>query len=426
MQAFSRCSALRPRVPWAAAICVLLTTTSIECRASALSFDDAIRLGMREAPAIVATRLNIAAAETAAVSAGELPDPQLALGLDNLPVEGSDRFTVGGDFMTMRRLAISQTVTSSARRAAARASARGEIANARAEAQRMKRAVLQQIADAWIMRLGVERQLAIVGASEQENRLLAAAMRARYAAAQGSAADLLLAREEALSIADRTDLLTSQRTQATAQLRRWLGAEADRPLTGELPDWTRDVAVLRSRVHRHAELLVLDARAGVLDAAIDGARAAQHPDWGIEVAYQQRGSRFSDMVSLQVSMDLPLFGARRQRPQIDARIAERSALDAEREAALREHAALLETELAELARLDRACIRQRELALPLARERSGLARVAWQNNSGTLAALIAARQASVSVELESIALQTERARLAASLQFAFADIEEAQ
>ena len=209
-------------------------------------------------------------------------------------------------------------------------------------------------------------------------------------------------------------------------MRRWLGAEADRPLTGELPDWTRDVAVLRSRVHRHAELLVLDARAGVLDAAIDGARAAQHPDWGIEVAYQQRGPRFSNMVSLQVSMDLPLFGALRQRPQIDARIAERSALDAEREAALREHAALLETELAELARLDRACIRQRELALPLARERSGLARVAWQNNSGTLAALIAARQVGVSVELESIALQTERARLAASLQFAYADIEEAQ
>ena len=360
------------------------------------------------------------------MSAGELPDPQLALGLDNLPVEGSDRFSVGGDFMTMRRLAISQTVTSSARRAAARASARGEIANARAEAQRMKRAVLQQIADAWIMRLGAERQLAVVGALEQENRLLAAAMRARYAAAQGSAADLLLAREEALSIADRTDLLTSQRTQATAQLRRWLGAEADRPLTGELPDWTRDVAVLRSRVHRHAELLVLDARAGMLDAAIDGARAAQHPDWGIEVAYQQRGPRFSNMVSLQVSMDLPLFGALRQRPQIDARIAQRSVLDAEREAALREHAALLETELAELARLDRACIRQRELALPLARERSGLARVAWQNNSGTLAALIAARQVGVSVELESIALQTERARLAASLQFAYADIEEAQ
>ena len=117
MQVFVRCCALQPRVLCSAAMCVLFVAVSIECRASALSFDDAIRLGMREAPTIVAARLNIAAADTSAVSAGELPDPQLAVGLDNLPVEGADRFSLGDDFMTMRRVAISQTVTSSARRA---------------------------------------------------------------------------------------------------------------------------------------------------------------------------------------------------------------------------------------------------------------------------------------------------------------------
>ncbi len=426
MQVFVRCRALQPRVLCSSAMCVLFVAMSIECRASALSFDDAIRLGMREAPTIVAARLNVAAAETSAVSAGELPDPQLAVGLDNLPVEGADRFSLGGDFMTMRRVALSQAVTSSARRAAARAGARGQIANALAEAQRINRTALLQIADAWILRLGAERQLALVGALAEENQLLAAALRARYAAAQGAASDLLSAREEALRIADRTDALTAQRAQAIAQLRRWLGSDADRPLTGELPDWTLDAATLRSRVHRHAELLVLDARAGVLDAAIDSARAAQHPDWEVELAYQQRGRRFSDMVSLQVSIDLPVFGVRRQQPQIGARIDERSALDAEREAALREHAAVLEADLAELARLDRACKRQRELALPLARERSDLARIAWQNNAGTLAALIAARQAGVNAELETMALQTQRARLTANLHFTYADIEERQ
>ena len=53
MQPVSRCSALRPRVLCSATVCALLIAAPIECRAAALSFDEAIRIGTRDACVVV-------------------------------------------------------------------------------------------------------------------------------------------------------------------------------------------------------------------------------------------------------------------------------------------------------------------------------------------------------------------------------------
>ena len=52
-----------------------------------------------------------------------------------------------------------------------------------------------------------------------------------------------------------------------------------------------------------------DIRASIL---ADLARAANKPDWGLEVAYAQRGPQFSNMLSVQVSIGLvqPVSAAR--------------------------------------------------------------------------------------------------------------------
>jgi hypothetical protein len=55
------------------------------------------------------------------------------------------------------------------------------------------------------------------------------------------------------------------------------------------------------------------------------------------VDYQRRGPDFSNMVSLQVSFQLPLFTSSRQDPMIAARRAQVRQLENEQDAALREH-----------------------------------------------------------------------------------------
>ena len=53
-----------------------------------------------------------------AVAAGQLPDPVLRAGVDNLPVNGPDAWSLDRDFMTMRRIGVMQEYVSSAKRAA--------------------------------------------------------------------------------------------------------------------------------------------------------------------------------------------------------------------------------------------------------------------------------------------------------------------
>jgi hypothetical protein len=55
-----------------------------------------------------------------------LPDPQLVVGLQNVPVEGPDAYRLGRDEMTMQTVGIMQDMPSGAERRARRAMAQAE------------------------------------------------------------------------------------------------------------------------------------------------------------------------------------------------------------------------------------------------------------------------------------------------------------
>src|SRR5438270_11847715 len=73
-----------------------------------LTYGEAVTIAGRDAPLIAARHAAIDSASSAAVSAGELPDPRLSLGVDNLPIQGNDRFSFTSDPMTMGRVGIMQ------------------------------------------------------------------------------------------------------------------------------------------------------------------------------------------------------------------------------------------------------------------------------------------------------------------------------
>jgi outer membrane protein TolC len=219
----------------------------------------------------------------------------------------------------------------------------------------------------------------------------------------------------------RRDELDARRRQAIAALERWVGPRAQAPLAGSAPDWPIDRDTLSHALHGHPELTVFDPRARVLDAEVAEAQAGKKPDWALEMAYLKRGSQFSDMAMVNVTFDLPVFTASRQDPQIAARQAERTALEAEREAVLREHTVMLETDFAEYQRLARAVTRQRDVLLPLADEKAALALAAWRGGKGELADLVMARRERIDAGLMAIALEGERRQMAARLYYAYGD-----
>ncbi|MDZ7595474.1 MAG: TolC family protein [Thiobacillus sp.] len=392
--------------------------------AAPLGFDDALTRALAETPALSASASRIAAARHSAIPAGALPDPQLTLGLANVPIDGADRFSLDSDPMTMRMIGVMQAFPNAAKRGARADAARGRVGLAEAGMQVVRQSVLQQTAQAWIQRHSAEAQLRHIAALYDENRLFDAAVRARLAGGGGTVSDVVLPREEAALIAEREDQLNARRTQAIAALRRWIGDAADWPLKGAPPQWPIDHARLAHRLEQHPELALYSHEARVLDAETDLARSATRPDWSLGLVYQQRASQFGNMASIELGFDLPVSASTRQDPMIAARVAERSALDADYQAQLRAHAAELDADLAEYRRLDRALARQREVLLPLAQEKVSLTLAAWRGGQGSLAELIATRRARIDAELKAIELAGVRDEMAARLHFTYAQPDE--
>lgn len=389
--------------------------------AEPLTFDAALAIALSETPALRAEAAQINAARQAVIPAGELPDPRLALGLNNVPIEGANRLSLDSEPMTMQTISVMQAFPNTAKRGARVDAARGRVEMTEAQTRITQLTVQRETAVAWIARDAVERQLARIDALESENRLFDAAVRARIAGGKGSALEAVASRQEGVMIDSRRDDLTARRQQAIAALKRWVGPRAAAPLKGTAPDWPVTRGALEHALHGHPELAIFDPKGRVLDAEVAEARAEKRPDWALELAYQKRGAQFGDMATVQVSFDLPLFAANRQDPKIAAKLAEREGLNAEREAVLREHTAMLESDFAEYQRLVSAVKRQRDVLLPLAGEKVDLAMASWRGGKGELVDLVMARRERIDVELRAIALEGERQQMAARLHYAYSE-----
>ncbi|MHB1590071.1 MAG: TolC family protein, partial [Sulfuricella sp.] len=322
--------------------------------AAPLSFEEALQLAERNAPSLAMENARLEAARQAAIPAGELPDPKLVLGIDNLPISGTDRFSLTRDSMTMQRIGLMQEVPNADKRQARVDVAQSTIARVVAERRIEWLKVRREAALAWIARYTVERKLALFDTLYRENRLLAEAVRTRIAAGRGLAMDTILPRQEAAALADRHDQLERERSDAEAALKRWIGTAGGEPLVGEAPVWPITSETLTPHLHQHPELAVYNSMTRQAEAEVREAESTKKPDWAVELAYQRRGPDFGDMASIQFSFDLPVFAARRQNPQIAAKRAELIRIDAERETTMREHAQMLATDLAAYQQLDRA------------------------------------------------------------------------
>lgn len=400
-------------------ILLLALTHTRQSAAEGLSFDAALTLALREAPSINAGETKTEAARQAAIPAGALPDPKLLLGLDNVPLQGSDSFSLSQDFMTMQRIGIQQAFPNPDKLSAREAVAESRISLAEAKTRLTRLQVLRDTAEAWIARDTVERQLARIDDLAAENRLFEQAIRARFAGGSGTAVELIAPRQEAAAIEQRRDDLESLRQQSIARLKRWVGAAASRPLLGDAPDWPITQDALAHGLHRHPELDLFDPQTKLLEAEAQEASADKIPDWAMQLAYQRRSEPYSDMVSLQFSVDLPIFPESRQQPRLQAKLLERNALQAERQNALLEHEAMLTSALAEHQRLVKAVNRAYQVLIPLAEQKVSLTLAAWRGKQTELSALIAARSELIDEQLRAIALNGERKRLAARLHYTY-------
>jgi len=407
------------RLPLPLLLLLLLAALPPFTHADALTFGRALDLAERQSPLMQANAASINAAQHETVSAGRLPDPKLVFGVDNYPVSGPMKGSLEGDFMTMQKVGVMQDIPNSAKRQAQREQASANVATAEAQRRVVRLKVRVATAQAWLNCYYLERKLSVFDQLARENTTLASAIRAQVAAGRSEAVDAIAQKQEEARLEDRRDELHRDIAKATAALRQYVGAEADSPLDGSAPAMSLDAAALRGHLHTHPELQAFSAQQGAAEAELHAAQAEKRPDWGVELDYQKRGAQFGNMVSLQFTVGLPLFGETRQDPMIAAKAEQLNRVEAEREAMSRDRSNEQENDLAEQDALDRQLQRAQQQVLPLAEQRVALQTASYRAGKAPLTSVLSARRDRLDEALKAIDLQNQLAAVTAKLYFAY-------
>ena len=379
---------------------------------SALTLEHAIDQALREAPQIAASTAMLEGAAAVAPSAGRLPDPELVTAVDNLPVDTADRFSFTRDFMTMRRIGVMQTFPNHEKRRLQSEQAEGEIAVARGELRKAQFDTAHAVAEAWIASAVAEESLARLRSLKPDTQLQASAGRAALSSGRASAAEALATQSLDASLDERILSFEQDAQMKRAELARWLGAAADRPLAAIPTDRElgHSMESLVAAVPEHAPLAPLVAKLDVARTEVALARADKRPDWSAELSYSQRGPDFSNLVSLEFRIGLPLFSGSRQNPRITEKLAAVRAQEAERDAEIRMHTAEVRAALVEW-RIGRERLqRYANELLPLQRDRARAALASYSAGRGDLRSALDALTQEIGTELDDVQLQGSVAR----------------
>jgi outer membrane protein TolC len=410
----SRRASLRARVLFA-----VLASLSFGAHAhdAPLTLDAAIQAATYQSAAIGAAQASVRASSEAAVKAGQLPEPALSAGVDDLPINGAQRFTIGQNILTMRRIGIEQEWVSRDKRRLRSALADEAVSRERAGYLQQLANVRQQTAGAWLNAIYAKQAVSLQQALlDHMNHELAATL-ASYKGAKATAVDVVQAR--AMLAQTQDQLLKAQQTFQTALigLSRWTAASvAD--VAGDPPAPESYVSSLPPDTLRQVQPILVAAAKDISVADADTAVADSNrsPNWTWNVSYL-RGGDASNFVSVGVRIPLPI-----NRKNVEDRdVAEKGELATKArlmyEDALRQVQADIRTEATTLASGRERIANLTQSLLPAADQRVQLAAAAYQAGTGSLADTFAARRAQLDAELQVLDLKREVSQTWAQLEY---------
>ncbi len=373
-----------------------------------MTLDAALQSATDRSSAMQAAQAAVRAGSQAAVKAGQLPDPMLTAGVDNLPIDGPQRFTIGQDFMTQRRIGIEQEWVSPKKRRLRSSLADRKVDRERSDYLAQLASVRERTASAWLSAVYAKKTLALQEELTHHMTHELAATEASYRGAKATAADV--AQAQVMLAQTQDDLLKAQQTYRSAliTLSRWTAAPVG-DVVGEPPAPRSSVAELPPDQLSQVQpaLIVAAADVAVADAATAVASSDRSPNWTWDVSYQQRGGAYSNMVSIGVTIPLPIDRKDRE----DRDVAEQAELATQARLMFDDTQRQIEADIQNLAATlasGRERIAQlKQTLLPAADRRVQLAEAAYRGGTGSLADTFAARRAQLDAQLQILDLQRD-------------------
>jgi outer membrane protein TolC len=393
---------------------LLLALASV---APAMSLEEAETMALEADLRHQAWNRRAAAQGEEAEAADALADPRLTVAARNYP---TDTFAHDQEAMTQNFVGLSQTFPAPGLRDARRqvVEARGKEFGARAGLATLE--TLRQVrllwADLWYWRQA--EQAAVF--HEEHFRQSLESLTAAYRSGGASQQALFQLQSGLQRVSERRLHAAQRRAELRGELGRWLGAEVAPMDAMALPDGPDHLPRV---AEDHPLLRIHDAEVLRFRREQALARRSARPDWGLELGYGFRaaedlmGEQRPDMVSLGVSMELPVFAGGRDRRREKAAAMQTEAASDAREDQARQLAMKRRRTLAALEGIDRRLALMKDDWLPAARREAETTLQAYQSGTTPFSDVIDSRMRWLETRLQYDALRAERARDRVELRF---------
>ena len=405
-----------------AVIVVAACTQTVTAAEPELTLAQAERLAIEQDPAANAMLMRADALAYHGVADSQLPDPKLSLGLFNLPL---DNFDLNDNPTTQLRAGVRQTFPRGDTLTLKRTLADAEATAIRASADNYLRSVTREVRETWLEIFYHSAAGQIIAQSRNLFEQLVDITESHYGGGRVTQQDVLQAQIELIRLDDRATQTLATEEQHRAQLAKWIGEAAHRPLSQTLPTLSPlpSRADLETSLEQHPLIIADSARIQGANDAINIARAQYKPEWSLGMEYRKRfgdnpdGSDRADMMAIMATVDLPLFTEKRQDQRVLASLRQADAAALTRDDSVRQLRATLEQEYSSVTRLsERQSLYQSGL-LPNTVANADAALSAYQSGLSEFTAVMRARITAFNVRLESLRIEVDRAQSHARLLY---------
>lgn len=387
-----------------------------------LTLAQAQRLAVEDQPQLQAQAAQVRALDARSVSARQLPDPQLVGGIENLPVNGGEAYSLRRDDFTTLTVGVMQEFPLASKRELRGEKQRLMALGAQDQLKELQRRIRREAGTAYLELYLPEQAGNLVESMLAEAVRSQKAAEIAYRAGKAEQADVLAADVSLALLRDKQAEYQQMGEHARRHLARWIGAAAELPADANIPGFATPPALdeILAALPRHPALQVFERSRDIAQNEIAQARQAYKPDWRVELGYGHR-LEYSDMVTLKVGVDLPVFTRNRQDSEASAARDDAAQADSQHDDALRDLTAQASVAHHDWNRLTQRVKNFDDVVVPQARARVDAATISYGAGRGTLAALFDARRSLLDVQLQRLTLVVDALRNRLALDYFIGD-----
>jgi outer membrane protein TolC len=297
---------------------------------------DLIQEAIKNNPGLEAAVLRAQSAEKVVSQAGALPDPQLNLGLINLPVNS---FAFDQEPMTGKLIGLMQMFPFPGKQGLAKKMAEFEATAVKYQQKEVQNQIVQMVKNAYYNLYAIDRALETVQKNQTLMEQFIRIAETKYSTGTGLQQDVLRAQVEFSKLEDDLIMWQQKRRAAIARLMAILNRPVDSQFAQtvrelDLPESQAYEAPIETIEQQRPLLLAWRERIQKAEASVKLAQRDYWPNFTVGASYRQRdnlgnGAIMHDFFSATLSINIPLFFKRKQGAKVAEKELALSALNAQ-------------------------------------------------------------------------------------------------